>query len=131
MRTGSASRVALEVERSTDQDQRAQGIAVLGLGVEDLGPVALGLAERVTVAAGVLRELARGLAQVALLPGQGPGLLGEPFAQLGHGHCSTPGMTREERIAPAGGGTPIWGCACDVSCSCWFPPWCWLRWRSR
>src|SRR5947199_6622857 len=79
-----ALRVALQIQSRPDEHQGAQGVAVLRLLVQGLGPVVLRLPQGVVVAAGRLDQLGRGLAQVALLAGQRSCLLGETITQLGH-----------------------------------------------
>ena len=67
--------------------------------VERLGPMALGLPQRVVVAPGRLDQVGGRLAQVALLTGERSGLLGQAFSELGHGQRSTSAWTLGRGIA--------------------------------
>ena len=94
-----AMSIPLQVEGGADQHEGAQGVAVLGLVVKCLGPVALGLAQSLTVAPGRFDQVGRRLAQVALLTSQRSGLLDEALSKLGHGECSTPAPGGRRGIA--------------------------------
>src|SRR5205085_482460 len=92
------------------EDERTQGVAVLGIPVQGLGPLVLGLLEGVAVVGGQLEQGVGGSAQVPLGTGKRARLLRQPFAQFGHPPCSS-NCTRATsapvrcRGAPDDGGT--------------------------